>query len=55
MTEYGGKPTFCAYQEILCSPKWRAGSITMIGLTVSLGFSLTPHEQYSTTAQLPVQ
>ncbi len=55
MTEFGTEPTFRAYLQILRQRKWWAGSMTVLGLAVSLAFSLTAHEQYSATAQLLVQ
>ena len=55
MTESGTEPTFRAYLQILRQRKWWVGSITVLGLAVSLAFSLTAHKQYSATAQLLVQ
>ena len=55
MTEFGSEPTFRAYLYILRQRKWWVGSITVLGLALSLAFSLTAHKQYSATAQLLVQ
>ena len=55
MTEFGSEPTFRAYLQILRQRKWWVGSITVLGLALSLAFSLTAHKQYSATAQLLVQ
>ena len=55
MTEFGTEPTFRAYLGILRQRKWWVGSITVLGLALSLAFSLTAHKQYSATAQLLVQ
>jgi capsular exopolysaccharide synthesis family protein len=55
MTESGTEPTFRAYLQILRQRKWWVGSIAMLGLALSLAFSLTAHKQYSATAQLLVQ
>ena len=55
MTESGTEPTFRAYLQILRQRKWWVGSITVLGLALSLAFSLTAHKQYSATAQLLVQ
>src|SRR5260370_5456851 len=55
MTEFGKEPSFRAYLQILRHRKWWVGSITLLGLAVSLAFSLTAQKQYSATAQLLVQ
>src|SRR5260370_19470142 len=55
MTDFGTEPTFRAYLQILRQRKWWVGSITVLGLALSLAFSLTAHKQYSATAQLLVQ
>jgi capsular exopolysaccharide synthesis family protein len=55
MTEFGSEPTFRAYLQILRHRKWWVGSITVLGLALSLAFSLTADKQYSATAQLLVQ
>jgi capsular exopolysaccharide synthesis family protein len=55
MTESGTEPTFRAYLQILRQRKWWVGSIAVLGLALSLVFSLTAHKQYSATAQLLVQ
>ena len=41
--------------HILRRRKWWVVSMTVLGLAVSLAFSLTAHKQYSATAQLLVQ
>jgi capsular exopolysaccharide synthesis family protein len=55
MTEFGSEPSFRTYLQIMQQRKWWVGSITVLGLAVSLAFSLTAHKQYSATAQLLVQ
>src|SRR5260370_12066588 len=55
MTDFGTEPTFRAYLQILRQRKWWVGSITVLGLALTLAFSLTAHKQYSATAQLLVQ
>ena len=55
MTEFGTEPTFRAYLQILRQRKWWVASIAVLGLGLSLAFSLTAHKQYSATAQLLVQ
>jgi capsular exopolysaccharide synthesis family protein len=55
MTESGTEPTFRAYLQTLRQRKWWVGSIAVLGLVLSLAFSLTAHKQYSATAQLLVQ
>src|ERR1035441_5630394 len=55
MTEFGSEPSFRTYLQIMRQRKWWVGSITVLGLAVSLAFSLTAHKQYSATAQLLVQ
>ena len=55
MTQFGTEPSFRAYLQILRHRKWWVGSLAVLGLTVSLAFSLTAHKQYSATAQLLIQ
>ena len=55
MTDFGSEPTFRAYLQILRQRKWWVGSLTVLGLALSLAVSLTAHKQYSATAQLLVQ
>jgi polysaccharide biosynthesis transport protein len=55
MTEFGTEPTFRTYLNLMRQRKWWVSSITVLGLAVSLVFSLTAHKQYSATAQLLVQ
>src|ERR1700733_15090227 len=55
MTQFGTEPSFHAYLQILRHRRWWVGSITVLGLVVSLAFSLTAHKQYSSTAQLLIQ
>jgi len=55
MTEFGTEPSFRTYLYTLRRRKWWVASITVLGLAVSLAFSLTAHKQYSATAQLLVQ
>jgi capsular exopolysaccharide synthesis family protein len=55
MTEFGTEPSFRSYLQIMRQRKWWVSSITVLGLAVSLVFSLTAHKQYSATAQLLVQ
>ena len=55
MTESDTEPTFRAYLQTLRQRKWWVGSIAVLGLALSLVFSLTTHKQYSATAQLLVQ
>jgi capsular exopolysaccharide synthesis family protein len=55
MTEFGTEPSFRTYLHIMQQRKWWVSSITVLGLAVSLVFSLTAHKQYSATAQLLVQ
>jgi uncharacterized protein involved in exopolysaccharide biosynthesis len=55
MNELGSEPTFRAYGLILRRRKWWVVSLAVLGLAVSLAFSLTVKKQYSATAQLLVQ
>src|SRR5260370_19185271 len=55
MTDFGSEPTFRAYLQILRQRKWWVGSLTVLGLALSLAVSLTAHKQYSATAQRLVQ
>ena len=55
MNELGSEPTFRAYALILRRRKWWVVSLAVLGLAISLAFSLTAHKQYSATAQLLVQ
>ena len=55
MNEFGSEPTFRAYGLILRRRKWWVVSLAVLGLAVSLAFSLTAKKQYSATAQLLVQ
>jgi tyrosine-protein kinase len=55
MTQFGTEPSFRTYLQILRHRRWWVGSITVLGLVVSLAFSLTAHKQYSATAQLLIQ
>jgi capsular exopolysaccharide synthesis family protein len=55
MTQFGTESSFRTYLQILRHRKWWVGSITVLGLVVSLTFSLTAHKQYSATAQLLIQ
>ena len=55
MNELGSEPTFRAYVLILRRRKWWVVSLAVLGLAISLAFSLTAHKQYSATAQLLVQ
>jgi polysaccharide biosynthesis transport protein len=55
MTQLGTEPSFRAYLHILRRRKWWVGAIAVLGLALSLAFSLTAHKEYSATAQLLVQ
>jgi polysaccharide biosynthesis transport protein len=55
MTQFGTEPSFRSYLQVLRRRKWWIGSITVLGLALSLALSLTAHKQYSATAQLLVQ
>jgi capsular exopolysaccharide synthesis family protein len=55
MNELGSEPTFRGYVLILRRRKWWVVSLAVLGLAVSLAFSLTAKKQYSATAQLLVQ
>jgi tyrosine-protein kinase len=55
MNELGSEPTFRAYVLTLRCRKWWVVSLAVLGLAVSLAFSLTAKKQYSATAQLLVQ
>jgi len=55
MNELGPEPTFRGYVLILRRRKWWVVSLALLGLAVSLAFSLTARKQYSATAQLLVQ
>ena len=55
MTQFGTEPSFRTYLQILRHRRWWVGSITVLGIVVSLAFSLTAHKQYSATAQLLMQ
>jgi capsular exopolysaccharide synthesis family protein len=55
MTQFGTEPSFRTYLQILRHRRWWVGSITVLGLAVSLAFSLTAHKQYSANAKLLIQ
>ena len=54
-TEPGAAPSMRAYGQIIRRRKWWVISMTLAGLAVSLGLSLTEPDQYSATAQVIVQ
>lgn len=54
-TEPGSAPSLRAYGQIIRRRKWWVISITLAGLAISLGLSLTEPDQYSATAQVIVQ
>ena len=54
-TEPGAAPSMRAYGQIIRRRKWWVISLTLAGLAVSLGLSLTEPDQYSATAQVIVQ
>jgi len=54
-TEPGAAPSLRAYGQIIRRRKWWVISLTLAGLAISLGLSLTEPDQYSATAQVIVQ
>ncbi len=54
-SEPGAAPNLRAYGQIVRRRKWWVISITLAGLAISLGLSLTEPDQYSATAQVIVQ
>src|ERR1700753_946084 len=55
MAESGVEPNLRTYLAVLRRRKWWVATIAILGLAVSLAFSLTGQKQYSATAQLLVQ
>ena len=55
MAETGVEPNLRAYVAVLRRRKWWVAAMAVLGLAVSLAFSLTEAKQYSATAQLLVQ
>jgi succinoglycan biosynthesis transport protein ExoP len=55
MAESGVEPNLRTYLAVLRRRKWWVASLAILGLVVSLAFSLTEQKQYSATAQLLVQ
>src|SRR6201994_5184549 len=55
MAESGVEPNLCTYLGVLRRRKWWVVTMAILGLAVSLAFSLTGQKQYSATAQLLVQ
>jgi polysaccharide biosynthesis transport protein len=54
-TEPGAAPSLRAYGQIIRRRKWWVILITLAGLAISLGLSLTEPDQYSASAQVIVQ
>jgi succinoglycan biosynthesis transport protein ExoP len=54
-TEPGAAPSLRAYGQIIRRRKWWVIWITLTGLAISLGLSLTEPDEYSATAQVIVQ
>ena len=55
MTELGAEPTLRGYLRVMRRGRWWVAAFSLLGLGISLGFSLTATKQYSATAQLLVQ
>jgi capsular exopolysaccharide synthesis family protein len=55
MTEFAAEPTFHTYLAVLRRRKWWVIAMAVLGLAISLAFSLTSPKEYSATAQVLVQ
>jgi polysaccharide biosynthesis transport protein len=55
MTEFDAEPTFRSYVMLLRRRKWWVTTLALLGLAISLTFTLTARKQYSATAQILVQ
>jgi succinoglycan biosynthesis transport protein ExoP len=55
MSEVGAEPTLRGYLRVMRRGRWWVAAFSLLGLVISLAFSLTATKQYAATAQLLVQ